>query len=336
MSAQVELFHDLDAVERNAAGALARDKRPWMFDRLDWFRLVHDFTPPEGRLLALRARNGKTNAWLFLGTERGSARAYSNWYCLRFGPVVDGEDAAAALDGLAGGLRRGGIAQLHLSPISKDDPLEPALKRQGWMTRRTESSVSWRIRVSGMSFEDYWAARPSKLRNTAKRRAKSAGLELRVFDRFDPASWGDYEIVYENSWKPAEGSPELMRRLAEAEGEAGTLRLGLAYRDGAPVAAQLWTVEHGTATIHKLAYREDSKHYSPGTVLSVEMFRRAIDEDRVDVIDFGIGNDAYKADWMDEAEPLYALTAYDMRRVKGLVAAGRAAASMLVRKLRSR
>ncbi len=336
MSAQVELFHDLDAVERDAAGALARERRPWMFDRLDWFRLVHDFTPPEGKLLALRARNGKANAWLFLGVDRGRACAYSNWYCLRFGPVVDGGDAAAPMDELARGLRRGGVARLFVSPIGKDDPLEPALKRQGWMTRKAESSVSWRIRINGMTFEQYWAARPSKLRNTAKRRAKTAGLELRVHDRFDPAAWADYETVYENSWKPAEGSPELMRRLAEGEGKAGTLRLGLAYRDGEPVAAQLWTVEQGVATIHKLAYREDARHYSPGTVLSVEMFRRAIDEDKVEVIDFGIGNDPYKADWMDEAEPLYALTAYDVRSLKGLAAAGRAAASMLVRKLRSR
>jgi hypothetical protein len=336
MSAQVELFHDLDSVERDAAGALARDKRSWMFDRLEWFRLVHDFTPPKGRLLALRARNGKGNAWLFLGVDRGRARAYSNWYCLRFGPVVDGGDPAAAVDELARGLRRGGVAQLSVSPIAKDDPLAPALKRQGWLTRSAQSSVSWRIRVSGKSFEQYWAERPSKLRNTAKRRAKTAGLELRVLDRFDPAAWADYESVYENSWKPAEGSPDLMRKLAEAEGKAGTLRLGLAYQGGAPVAAQLWTVEQGVATIHKLAYREDAKHYSPGTVLSVEMFRRAIDEDKVDMIDFGIGNDPYKADWMDEAEPLYALTAYDLRSPKGLAAAAAAAVSMLVGKLRSR
>jgi hypothetical protein len=336
MSAQVELFHDLDAVERDSGGALTRESRSWMFDRLDWFRLVHDFTPPKGKLLAVRARNGKASAWLFLGVDRGSAQAYSNWYCLRFGPILDGGDAAAAVDELARGLRRGGVVQLSLSPIAQNDPLEPALKRQGWITRRAESSVSWRIRVAGMTFEQYWAARPSKLRNTAKRRAKTAGLELRVHGCFDPAAWADYESVYQNSWKPAEGSPELMRKFAEGEGKAGTLRLGLAYRDGEPVAAQLWTVEHGVATIHKLAYREDAKHYSPGTVLSVEMFRRAIDEDKVDMIDFGIGNDPYKADWMDEAEPLYALTAYDMRSLKGLAAAGRAAVSMLVRKLRSR
>jgi hypothetical protein len=336
MATQVELFDDLDAVERDAAGALSRERRPWMFDRLEWFRLVHDFTPPEGKLLALRARNGQANAWLFLGVERGEALAFSNWYCLRFGPVIEGSATSPALDELAGGLRRGGVTRLFLSPIGKDDPLEGALKRKGWVTRRTPANVNWRVRTAGMTFERYWAERPSKLRNTAKRRAKTAGLELRVLDRFEDGAWTDYETVYNNSWKPAEGSPELMRKMAEAEGAAGTLRLGLAYRDGAPVAAQLWTVEHGIATIHKLAYRDDAKHYSPGTVLSVEMFRRAIDDDKVDVIDFGIGNDAYKADWMDEAEPLYALTAYDARSIKGLLAMARAAAAKLVGRRGSR
>jgi CelD/BcsL family acetyltransferase involved in cellulose biosynthesis len=126
-----------------------------------------------------------------------------------------------------------------------------------------------------------------------------------------------------------------MRRLAEDEGAAGTLRLGLAYHEGQPVAAQLWVVEHGIATIHKLAYREDAKHFSPGTMLSMEMFRRAIDEDKVDMIDFGIGDDGYKREWMAESVPLYALTAYDMRSVRGLAGFLRFVGTKLVGKARS-
>ena len=332
MATQVELFHDLDAVERDAGGALARERQAWMFDRIDWFRLVHNFTPPKGRLLALRARNGEASAWLFLSVDGGRATPLSNWYCLRFGPVIEGKASDAALDSLADGLRRGGVKSLSLSPLGQNDPLPAALKRQGWITRHGPANVNWRIRTAGQNFEQYWAARPSQLRNTAKRRAKTAGLETRIHDRFDAAAWADYETVYDNSWKPAEGSPALMRKLAEAEGAAGTLRLGLAYRDGAPVAAQLWTVEHGVATIHKLAYRHDAKHYSPGTVLSVEMFRRAIDEDKVGTIDFGIGDDPYKADWMDEPAPLYGLDAYDGRSIGGLIALVRAAVAKLVRK----
>ena len=71
-----------------------------------------------------------------------------------------------------------------------------------------------------------------------------------------------YEDVYEKSWKPTEGSPAFLRALAEAEGKAGTLRLGLALASGKPVAAQFWLVENGEATIHKLAHRESGAQAS--------------------------------------------------------------------------
>ena len=96
----------------------------------------------------------------------------------------------------------------------------------------------------------------------------------------------------------------------------------------------MWTVEHGIATIHKLSYREDAKQHSPGTVLSVEMFRRAIDEDKVDMIDFGIGDDGYKRDWMSESVPLYALTAFDPLSVRGLAGIAGWLAGTLVRRIR--
>ena len=82
---------------------------------------------------------------------------------------------------------------------------------------------------------------------------------------------------------PQEGSPAFLRALAEQEGAAGTLRLGIAYdAGGRAVAAQFWLVEDGVATIHKLAHREDARAGSPGSLLSQAMFRAAIDDDRVD------------------------------------------------------
>ena len=43
---------------------------------------------------------------------------------------------------------------------------------------------------TAMDFEAYWAARPAQLRNTAKRRGKTAGLEIEIYDRFDAARLG--------------------------------------------------------------------------------------------------------------------------------------------------
>jgi hypothetical protein len=331
MSVEVKLLGDLDAVALEAGDALSRPKQPRLFDRLEWLRLVEEHTPPEGRLTALQA----DGAWLFLAVAKGTAQAFSNWYCLRFGTVLSVDHAEAAVGKLSRALREAGITRLSLSPLGEDDPLPAALKRAGWLTRLSQTSVNWRVRTAGMSFEDYWASRPSQLRNTVKRRTRSAALDIRIHDAFDEQAWADYESVYQASWKQAEGSPEFMRSLAQAEGLAGTLRLGVAYREGQPVAAQFWLVENGIATIHKLAYREDARQFSPGTILSVEMFRHAIDIDRVELIDFGTGGDGYKADWMSESVPLYALTAYDMLSIRGLTGLAGSILSKLVRRVRS-
>ena len=160
-----------------------------------------------------------------------------------------------------------------------------------------------------MDFEAYWAKRPAQLRNTAKRKAKAAGLDIEIHDRFDEAAWADYEAVYRASWKPEEGSFPFLRALAEQEGAAGTLRLGIARKDGRPVAAQLWLVENGEATIHKLAYAEDAKALSPGTILGMAMFRRALDVDRVAPDRLWHRRRApTRRDWMAEQRTLWRLS----------------------------
>ena len=94
--------------------------------------------------------------------------------------------------------------------------------------------------------------------------------------------------------------------------------MGVAHADldGAirPVAAQMWTVENGTAYIHKLAYIEAAKPISPGTSLSAALFERVIDGDGVHTVDFGTGDDAYKRDWMEQSRPRYRITAFNPRR----------------------
>lgn len=325
MATSVSIFDDLAAAGRDAGDRLGRGAQPCLFDRLDWFRLVQEHTP-EGEPLVIKVKNGVASCWLFLSARGGYAEGLTNWYCLRYAPVLDGPAEKAPVGDFVKGLRQAGISHVYLSPVAGDDRIAEEFRRRGWATARGQVNVSWRIDTRGMSFDRYWEGRPSRLRNTVNRRAKKANLETRILDRFDEAAWADYEIVYNNSWKPNEGSPALIRKLAEQEGAAGTLRLGLAYHEGKPVASQLWLVEHGIATIHKLAYREDARELSPGSILSRDMFRHALDIDHVDLIDFGIGNDAYKAEWMTHCVPLYGVTAYDLLRPAGLFGAARAAA----------
>ncbi len=329
---KVEWFDDLDAVERDAAGALDRAAQPCLHSRLSWFRLLRDHCPPAGALKVARGEEDGRKAWLFLANGGHGAEPYAAWYSLRFGLI--GEPRLA--EQIAQSLRKSGLASLTLSPVADPQSLLDALRQAGWWAAPEASFGNWIANTEGVSFDQYWAGRPGKLRSTAQRRAKAAGLDIVIHECFDADAWAAYEQVYRTSWKPEEGSFPFLRALAEQEGAAGTLRLGVARKDGQPVAAQLWLVEGGIATIHKLAYAEHAKALSPGTILSMAMFRRAIDEDRVRLIDYGTGDDGYKRDWMDERRQLWRILAYNPRTWRGIAGAARRRASALVARLSSR
>ena len=86
--------------------------------------------------------------------------------------------------------------------------------------------------------------------------------------------------------------------------------MAIARSDGIAIAAQFWTVEAGTAFIHKLAHTQASKPLSPGTTLSAALFEHVIDQDKVSLVDFGTGNDGYKQDWMELARLRYRIEAF--------------------------
>src|SRR3546814_18435321 len=110
-----------------------------------------------------------------------------------------------------------------------------------------------------MDQDAWWASRPGALRNTGQRKAKKGIGDIQLLTDFDPGSWAAYEQIYAASWKPEEGHPALLRAFAEAEGAGGRLRMGIARIEGVPVAAQYWTVEDGTAFIHKPAKSEERR-----------------------------------------------------------------------------
>lgn len=321
MRADCALFTDLEAVARDAGDALTRARQPCLYDRLDWFARTAAHCPPPGTPLVARARNDAGTAWLFLSRRGARARALASWYTLAFDAVKTG---VAPLAALPGALR--GIGHVELSPIEEPGLLADAFRIAGWHVTVTPTSINWRI-APGTDFAAFWAARPGKLRSTVERKGRKAKLDIAVHRAFSPEAWAAYEEIYAASWKGEEGSWPFLRAMAEAEGGAGTLRLGIASRDGQPLAAQLWTVENGRATIHKLAYREDARTLSPGSILSHAMFAHVIEQDRPALIDYGTGDQPYKADWMDTAQPLWRIEASNPRHPLGLAMI----AAMLVR-----
>ena len=309
----VVTYHDdLNEVQDDArlAALLDAPHANTPFDRLAWWHglVKHcDMFP----LIAV-ARDGQHRAVLPLLRQGRSIVALANWYSFRVAPLVtEGADRTVLLAALAAGLAAQ-APRITLAPLLNEngetDLLEQAFRGAGWAVFRRQCDVNHVLELGGRSFAEYMSTRPGPLRTTLRR--KSGKVEVRLETTFNPASWAAYEAVYAQSWKPSEGSPAFLRAFAEAEGRAGRLRMGLAFAGGEPVAAQFWTTEHGTAFIHKLAHTEESKPLSPGTTLSAALFEQVIDRDRVSLVDFGTGNDGYKADWMEAVRPRYSLEMY--------------------------
>lgn len=280
------------------------------FDRLDWWRYLAE--DAEVMPLIAVAEDGKNRAVLPMRRVKRSLVALTNWYTFRVRPVITpGAAAAPLLTALARSLP-GEAPHLSLAPLPDENGeaslLEAALRKAGWAVFREACDVNHVLALNGRSYAEYIATRPGPLRTTLKR--KAGKVQVSIETEFNQDSFDAYESIYRKSWKPEEGSPALLRRFAEAEGKAGRLRLGIARAEGHPVAAQFWTVEGGTAFIHKLAYTEKSKPLSPGTTLSAALFEHVIDRDGVGMVDFGTGNDAYKRDWMEDIRPRYRIEAY--------------------------
>lgn len=240
--------------------------------------------------------------------------AMANWYSFIWRPVFGGNPDAARQRMLLDRIARRLPQETHrlvLAPVPDEDGsaslMTETFSAAGWLVNRTPCDENHVLHVGGRSFDEYWATRPGQLRSTVKRKGGKGVVDLRIETRFDAGSWLDYETIYARSWKPEEGNPDFLRWLAAREAEAGRLRMGIASIDGQAVAAQFWTVENGTAYIHKLAHDERHLQASPGTLLTHALFQRVIDVDRVGIVDFGTGNDAYKSDWMEDVRPRYRL-----------------------------
>jgi len=301
-------YHDNVADVQDLAAPGARDA-PVLFDRMAWFAALHTHClaamPP---LVASAIGADGSGVRLVLARHgwRGAV-ALANYYSFSYRPIfagaADDNARAALLEALARDLPRR-THRLVLAPVPEEDGsadlIADSFARAGWRVFRRHADVNHMLALDGRDFEAYWQGRPGQLRSTVRRKASKYDVAIRIATGFDPADWADYDRVYRASWKPEEGSTAFLRSIAMAEGAAGRLRIGLAHCDGRPVAAQFWTVEAGTAYIHKLAHDEAATAASPGTLLSAAMFQHVIDQDRAARIDFGTGDDGYKRDWMEQ------------------------------------
>jgi len=329
-----EYYDALDTVETVSRGALSRAAQPCPFHRLDWLRLVAEHREAGTRPLIVRARSEGTDAWLFLLQQPGGRlAALANPHSQAVAPIFSGPaeplHRRRLLRAIAGRLRRPGlgVARIALPAVAAEDAdlLARAFRRAGWLVARRPAPPLWQVDTQGLSFDDYWETRPPALRDRIERAAGTAPLDLEVADRFAAPLWAELAAL-------DDGADGFLRAFAERESAAGCLRLAVARLGHEPVAAQLWTVDRGIATAHRLAQAPGRRALSPGAQLSATMFRYLLNVDHVERIDYGPGGDRWKADWAETRLARQRLDLFNPRRVRAWGPALAAAASGLVRR----
>ena len=317
------------------ADRLDRASTPVLFDRFDWFESLHHHCFASVPVRILHAIEDGHEACLFLlAPSPRRLSALANWYSFSWSPLFIGDPDPATRLRLIEVLAQQLLAthaQIDVYPVAHGaELLLDAFRRAGWFAVRRPMGGAHLLDLNGRDFAAYWADRPSRLRNQVQRKARSSRFTIDIGHNVTDALWRDYVAVHASSWKQPEPGLPFLRALAERESAAGTLRLGFARLNGQPVATQLWTVENGVALIHKLSHDRAFDGGSPGTLLSHAMFAHAIDADRVGMIDYGTGDNAYKSEWMERRETLYRLDFFNPRFASAWLPAARTAISALV------
>jgi CelD/BcsL family acetyltransferase involved in cellulose biosynthesis len=349
---KVEAYAHPDALPADVRQFLERAEARNIGFGFAWYRnLVQTVYPGHDglRWYALR-RDGKVAAVLPLRAEPARMgwrlNSLSNFYTTLYEPVLAPGLKAASLLPLLAALRAEfrGLGSLMLTPMAPNSHaylvLMEALGMDRWFPFEFFAFGNWYEPVRG-TWQDYLAARKGNLRSTIKRMGKKFAAEGGVLEVVTspeavPKAIAAYEQVYAASWKKPEPFPGFMPGLLQACAEKGILRLGLAWLDGAPVAAQAWIVAHGRAEIYKVAYDEQFKAFAPGTLLTATLMQHVMEVDGVTEVDYLIGDDHYKRNWMSERRERWGIVAYNLRSLPGLAGFAREALGRIVKHVRSR
>ncbi len=314
---------------------------------IDWFALLQRQVYPDDpnvRYYYL-AEGGQARAVLPLRRSRQgwlrTLESLSNYYTSLYSPPLGQDcDPLALRDLLRAALRDNrGVHMMRFAPMDPEAPdysaLLNELRASGWIPLTFFCFGNWFLKVRG-GWEDYLRQRSANLRSTIKRMSKKFAadggtLELIRDVAGVEAGIAAFAEVYSASWKKPEPYPDFVPELIRLLAAKGMLRLGIARLQGRPIAAQLWLAGRGKASIYKVAYHEAFSAYSPGTVLTSFLMQQVIEGDRVEEVDFLIGDDKYKQIWMSDRRERWGIIAYNPRTVFGCALAIKEVAGRLAK-----
>lgn len=275
---------------------------------------------------------------------RRRVEALGNYYTSLYRPIL-ADDNTTALD-LAALLQaasrdHGGAHEMRFAPM---DPAAPAyaatltaLRSIGWIPFPYFCFGNWYLKVT-TDWKTYLARRKGQLRSTLKRKGKKFAAEGGTLEIITNPAQAEIAItafnqVYARSWKKPEPYPDFIPGLISWLAEKGWLRLGIARLHEQAIAAQIWIVQADKACIFKLAYDEKFVGYASGTLLTAHLMEHVIDRDKVNEVDYLIGDDEHKKQWMSHRRERWGIVAYDPASIIGLSLLGKEVAGRTLRKV---
>ncbi len=293
-----------------------------------------------GRPRILLAANAVSGATPF---NARALAALANQYTVHWDPVVapDEDDLDALLRPILGAVaaQRPRWDMLQFRSLDPRSPLFVALRAgleaAGFAVHAYFQYGNWREPLNGRSFEAYLRDRGSSIRRTlpkkARRLDRSERARFRLVSNDDDldTAIADYLKVYAASWKGEETHPDFIPTLIGEAARAGILRLGLLYVDGEPAATQLAFLSGDGIAMYKAAYDERFAADAAGGIVVLKVLEHVIDVDGVAEIDFGIGDEPYKQEWMSERQERWGILALNRRSARGRLIALREMAGAL-------
>lgn len=273
-------------------------------------------------IVALLDADECCKAALSLISRGGELRAATSAYTTEFRPLGDPESAFQL--GLVLGKQ---VHKLQLDSLDINEPATDALikglQAGGLTLAKYRQFANWYGEITGL--EEFWKGKSSRLRSLVRRKSsqleKAGRLCFEEIDLREDCSRGVdlYENLYAKSWKAHEKHPLFAPTLLRRLGAIGVARLGIAYIDSEPAAAQIWLIHSPRATIFKLAHDRAFEKHSPGTLLTKWLLEQFVKKDGIRLVDFGRGDDAYKKEWLGERQFRHGLIAADPWSMVGLV-----------------
>ncbi|MET0116120.1 MAG: GNAT family N-acetyltransferase [Sedimenticola sp.] len=340
--AEVRLCNDFECLLENLASNECVSEHESFFQGITWYKHLADTILDEKQNLRIyfnKTSTGKEESQFialpFYSEKKKGVRvlnALSNYYTSLYGPVYsDKNNLVQGINILVKNIAAEKMLwdMVNIYPLAPEKEtfqlLEKNFSKFGWVLQKYRSFGNWYLPCKGMTFDQYISERPSQLKNTLQRKRRQfdrlPGSRLEIYTDLSEVEYAvsAFNNVYERSWKRPEPYPKFIDGLARLCSERGWLRLGIAWLEDKPIAAQLWIVSGKTASIYKLAYDEDYQRLSAGTILSAYLMEYVLDVDKVAEVDYLTGDDEYKSQWMSHRRERIGLMAINPRSFWGIL-----------------